>query len=216
LRSVSTGTKPPQALRRNIMETVKFQPADRRKGIALAVAGIAVLCALVLLLPTTRHKVHRLLAKALSLPSAPNYQRLAVGDRFTPLSMEPVRGSNPFIKHSPRRPMLINVFTTWCPGCKEEMPALAQFYQRFGNRVDIVGIDQEESPEIVLPFQASYGVNYPVFVDQNHISEKVLSARFIPTTVLVGADNRVLSIHHGPLSYNDFVSMVRLVGHASI
>jgi len=197
------------------LEIVKFRPADRRKGIVLTLAGIAVLCALVVLLPNTRHKVHRLLAKALSLPAAPNYQRLALGDRFTPLSMEPVRGSSPLIKHNSGHPMLINVFTTWCPGCKEEMPALAQFSQRFGKRVDIVGIDQEESPQIVLPFEASYGVNYPVFIDQNHISEKVLSARFIPTTVLVGADNRVLSIHHGPLSYNDFVSMVRLVGHAS-
>ncbi len=190
--------------------------ADPRQRTVLSLAGIAVICAVLLAVPSTRHKVNTLLQKALRLPATPNYQRLAVGDSFRPLSMEPVRGSNPLVSHTSGRPLIINVFTTWCPGCKDEMPALARFSRLFGDRVDIVGIDQEESPQIVQPFQASYGANYPVFIDQNHVSEKVLSARFIPTTMVVGANNKVLSIHHGPLRYADFVSMLKLVGRASL
>ncbi len=190
--------------------------ADRGQRRVLIPAGIAVICAVLLLVPYARHKVHGLLEKALRLPSSPAYQRLAVGDRFTPFSMEPVRGSNPLVTHKSGRALLINVFTTWCPGCKDEMPALAQFSRQFGDRVDIVGIDQEESPDVVQPFQAGYGANYPVFIDRNHVSEKVLSARFIPTTMLVGANNKVLSIHHGPLRYPDFVSMLKIAGRASL
>lgn len=190
--------------------------ADRRRAIVLVVAGFAFMCLLLFVLPYTRHMAHRLLGKALSLPGRPTYARLAVGDSYKPLVMEPMSGNDRVIKHSSGRPLLINVFTTWCPGCKDEMPALAQFSRRFADRVDIVGIDQEESPAVIQPFEESYGLKYPIFIDQNHVSEKVLSARFIPTTMLVGANNKVLSIHHGPLSYNDFVSMVKPVGHPSI
>lgn len=190
--------------------------ADRRPGIVLTAVGIALIGLVLLALPYTRHKMHRLVEKALSLPPRPTYARLAVGDSYTPLLMQPVQGNDGLIRHTRGRPLLINVFTTWCPGCKDETPALSQFSRQFADRVDIVGIDQEESPAIIQPFEERYGLKYPIFIDQNHITEKVLSARFIPTTMLVGANNKVLTIHHGPLSYKDFVSMVKPVGHPSI
>ncbi|MDQ6826827.1 MAG: TlpA family protein disulfide reductase, partial [Candidatus Eremiobacteraeota bacterium] len=189
--------------------------SKRIAGWPYILAVVAALSAIALF-PQPRHKLHLMLAGALPLPTAPESKRLAIGDNFTPLAMQPVHGTDSTIKHRPHRPLLINVFTTWCPPCQQEMPALTRFSKEFGGSLDIVGIDQEQNPEIVDSFEHSFGANFPTYIDNRHLTEKIFSARFIPTTVLVSADNKVMSIHHGPLTYPDFVTMAKTGGHGSI
>ena len=98
--------------------------------------------------------------------------------------------------------MIINFWATWCQPCLKEIPALKQIASESNARV--VGIALDEG-----------GAN-PVrqFVDRNHINYKVLLGnekvfrRFegfaIPHTVVLDRDHKVVNIHRGPATFEEF------------
>ena len=59
------------------------------------------------------------------------------------------------------------------------------------------------------PFVQSFGVAYPTYVDPNRWSALSLDARVIPTTILVGSDDVVKTIHVGPLDEAGLLAMTR-------
>ncbi|MBL8485072.1 MAG: TlpA family protein disulfide reductase [Rhodocyclaceae bacterium] len=62
------------------------------------------------------------------------------------------------------RPLVVNFWATWCPPCREEMPAFSRLQDKFGqHRVQFVGIALDE-PDRVRDFAAAHPVSYPLLV----------------------------------------------------
>lgn len=65
-----------------------------------------------------------------------------------------------------RGPLVINVWAAWCQPCAREMPALAKFYDRYGDRVSVIGIDyQDPQTGPALELAQRSGVTYPLLAD---------------------------------------------------
>lgn len=65
-----------------------------------------------------------------------------------------------------RGPLVINIWASWCGPCVKEMPALAQFYDRYGDRVPVIGIDyQDPQTGPALDLAQCSGVTYPLLAD---------------------------------------------------
>ena len=94
----------------------------------------------------------------------------------------------------------MNLWATWCPPCREEMPALQQFAQQNAGKVTVLGIDQGESAEVAAAFARSRGVTFPVLVDEKQQYGRTYAAVGLPTTVIVGRDGHVVRGIDGPLS----------------
>lgn len=100
------------------------------------------------------------------------------------------------------RPMLINVWASWCAPCIEEMPELQRFAASQGeDGVQVVGIALDER-EPVLAFLRKVPVDYLILLDAAGPADagvKLGNTRgVLPYTVLVGADGRVLKRRIGP------------------
>lgn len=123
----------------------------------------------------------------------------------SPMTLAPPRG----------HPMLINVFTTWCPSCVLETPAIAAAAPELAKRgIDVVGIDQDESGARVRAFAAAYGLSYPLFIDAGHLTQTRLDARVIPTTIFVDGNGIVREVHVGPLGRPQLLAMRRIASRA--
>ena len=62
--------------------------------------------------------------------------------------------------------VLVNLWATWCPPCREEMPALQAFYEDHKTEgFVLVAINQEESHELVEPFVKEFGLTFPIWMD---------------------------------------------------
>ncbi len=106
--------------------------------------------------------------------------------------------------------MLINVFTSWCPSCNQEMPALSRAAPALArDGIEVVGVDQSESGDRVKQFLQAYGVTYPVYIDADSSTRRSLDARVIPTTLFVDRHGVVRYIHAGPLDVAAFLSLAR-------
>ena len=105
--------------------------------------------------------------------------------------------------------VLMNFWATWCPPCKEEMPALEQLYRREGSRgLVILGIDQGESTATAGAFAHEHGVTFPILVDADQQYASTYVSIGLPTTVLVGRDGHVVKGIDGAQTLAQFEALV--------
>jgi peroxiredoxin len=89
--------------------------------------------------------------------------------------------------------VLMNFWATWCPPCKEEMPALEQLYrEERGRGLVILGIDQGESASTAAAFAHAHGVTFPILVDGDQQYASSYVSIGLPTSVIVGRNGHVV------------------------
>jgi thiol-disulfide isomerase/thioredoxin len=98
------------------------------------------------------------------------------------------------------KPMVLNLWASWCPPCRREMPMLVR---TAAQRHDLafVFINEDSNLADALQFMKEAGVpQETVVADANGTLMKQLRAAALPTTLFVAADGKVVSIHVGGLS----------------
>ncbi len=112
-----------------------------------------------------------------------------------------------------RGPMVVNLWASWCGPCVKEMPALAAFYDRYGTRVPVVGVDyQDNQTDAALDLAKKSGVTYPLLADpQGDLQgKKPFPGRMtVPGLVFVAADGSATLVPGGVTSAAELVSLVR-------
>jgi thiol-disulfide isomerase/thioredoxin len=105
--------------------------------------------------------------------------------------------------------VLMNLWASWCPPCREEMPALEAFAKENAGRVVVLGVDQGESASVAAAFARERGVTFPVLVDQQQQYGRTYAAVGLPTTVIVGRDGKIVRGIDGPLTLAQMRDAVR-------
>ncbi len=91
------------------------------------------------------------------------------------------------------RPMVINIWASWCGPCRDELPLLHRFAERAGDRVAMLGIDFNDTrPEAALLLAKQSGVRYPLVADLDTRVEQPFRVIGLPMTVLVDPDGEVV------------------------
>ena len=94
--------------------------------------------------------------------------------------------------------VLINAWATWCPPCKAEMPDLNAYYQAHQDEgFVILAVNAGDSASQAAAFASQKGLAFPVLLDPNTRFLTSLGVRSFPTSILVGSDGVVKTIHVG-------------------
>jgi thiol-disulfide isomerase/thioredoxin len=112
------------------------------------------------------------------------------------------------------RPLLINVWASWCAPCIEEMPELARFAaQHADNGPQVLGLALD-SPEAVLDFLGNVPVYYPIVLDTPgpaDASVRLGNTRgLLPYSVLVDAQGRIVRQKLGPFKAGEIERWAQL------
>jgi thiol-disulfide isomerase/thioredoxin len=83
--------------------------------------------------------------------------------------------------------VLVNLWATWCPPCKEEMPALQAFYDKYREAgFIIVAINDGDPKADVLQFVEDYELTFPVWLDPTYIAtEQAFNTLNLPTSFVI-------------------------------
>ncbi|MBL7251172.1 TlpA family protein disulfide reductase [Alloalcanivorax sp. C16-2] len=97
------------------------------------------------------------------------------------------------------RVTLINLWASWCPPCRREMPVLEQA-QRVYPAVRFLYANQGEGADTVRRYLSTEGLRLErVLLDPHRDLGRALGGG-LPTTLLLDADGRLVNSHLGPLS----------------
>jgi peroxiredoxin len=82
--------------------------------------------------------------------------------------------------------VLVNLWATWCPPCREEMPTLQVFYEKYKNDgFVLLAINQEEPRDVVAPFVEEYGLTFPIWLDLNYEAETKFNTMNLPSSYVI-------------------------------
>jgi thiol-disulfide isomerase/thioredoxin len=97
--------------------------------------------------------------------------------------------------HSIKGPIVVNVWGSWCEGCKEEMPYFIDLYDSpifKSGEIKLLGVDVEESSKEAAPkFIKAYGMSWPHLVDSDGRS-KGLFGLGVPVTWFIDERGEVV------------------------
>ncbi|MEZ2746211.1 prolipoprotein diacylglyceryl transferase family protein [Halopseudomonas bauzanensis] len=104
------------------------------------------------------------------------------------------------------RPTVVNLWATWCPPCRREMPVFEQAQAEFPG-VNIVMVNQGESAQQAQAFLESQGLTLSdVLLDPFSRTMHAVGARALPTTLFFDAEGQLVDSHMGELTMASFKS----------
>ncbi len=93
------------------------------------------------------------------------------------------------------RTVLLNLWAYWCAPCAQELPALAEYQRRVGDRVTVIIVHQDDDAAAALSRLADWGVKLPTWQDgQRRIAAALGVPNVMPTSVVLRADGSVARI----------------------
>jgi len=97
--------------------------------------------------------------------------------------------------------VLLNFWSTWCGGCKVEIPEFIEFQNKYKDRgFEVIGVSTDEYGwKVVKPFMEEKGINYTVVLGDDKIC-KVYAVEALPLTLLIDREGRIAASHEGVLN----------------
>lgn len=106
------------------------------------------------------------------------------------------------------RPTIINLWATWCPPCRREMPAFERAQNEHPD-VHIVFLNQGEAPAKIQQFLAANHLALKnVLLDTQGEVGRSLGHRSLPTTLMFNAEGRLVDTRVGEFSYPTLVQRI--------
>lgn len=117
------------------------------------------------------------------------------------LALKDVTGQPSALKDYQGQIILVNNWATWCPPCKEEMPALEEFYTRHKDKgFVLVAVEAGEPAEEVAQFVKDYGLTFPVWLDPQSKSIRVFKNYNLPNSFVIDREGVVRFAWTGGIS----------------
>lgn len=136
--------------------------------------------------------------------------------RLPELAFEDGKGKPVTLADFRGRTVLLNVWATWCPPCREEMPSLDRLQKALGGpafEVVALSIDAGGAP-VVERFYKEIGIaSLAIYVDPGMRAAGQLATPGVPTTLLIDREGRELGRHAGPAQWDRPEALRVISGH---
>jgi thiol-disulfide isomerase/thioredoxin len=183
------------------MVPVAMYKMNAPRLVFLAVAGLGLLCAARAVVPRTSAAAPAARAEDANTPVI---RFVKNPEMAPPLQAQDILGKPVNKDNWAGKVVLVNFWATWCPPCREEIPELLQLKKEYKDRLEIVGISEDDDPpESVLKFARQKGMMYPIVMATPELIESYGGVPALPTSFLIDTQGRVVQKHSGlyPIAY---------------
>ena len=118
---------------------------------------------------------------------------VGVGETLREATMQGLNGPSRRLSEFRGRPLLINVWASWCGPCRQEMGSLERLAWRDeAGGFSMIGISTDDYIDAARGFLQKTNATFNHYIDSRLVLEHMLGADKLPLTVLVDAQGRVL------------------------
>jgi thiol-disulfide isomerase/thioredoxin len=130
--------------------------------------------------------------------SSGEFLEYQIGQKLPDTALRGINGPSRHLRDFRGKPLLINVWASWCGPCKQEMTSLERLaWSEIAQHINIIGISTDDYPQQAKQWLAQSHSTISHFIDERLRMEQMLGASRLPLTVLVGPDGRILSKIYG-------------------
>jgi|SRR5262245_28260331 len=103
--------------------------------------------------------------------------------------------------------VLINFWATWCPPCREEMPALERLWHQHRDRgFVLIAVSLDADQGLVKPFVSEHRLTFPIGLDTKLEVANLYGIRALPATFVVDGLGQVRALALGPRAWDNDAS----------
>lgn len=123
-------------------------------------------------------------------------------------------GNKVTLKDFHGKPIIINVFASWCGPCKAEMPLFENIYKAYKNE-DIMLLminmtdGQRETQKSAEDFMKNEGYTMPIYFDKDLDFSMKYNVMGIPRTLFIDKDGNIIKDHTSmidAITLNDYIA----------
>lgn len=97
------------------------------------------------------------------------------------------------------RPVVVNVWASWCLPCREEAPVLTEALAEYGEQVSFIGLSYDDNQPGAKQFLAEFDLPFPHYFDHDGVILAEYGGRGIPRTYFFGPGGQLVHTFNGPL-----------------
>ena len=114
------------------------------------------------------------------------------------------------------QPVVVNLWASWCPPCRREMPVLLQA-RNAKPQIRFLWVNQGEAPDVVSRFATQHGLPHAdVVLDQTSQLGSSLGYKALPTTLFYDGQGRLAAVRAGELSAATLADNLALISSPMI
>jgi thiol-disulfide isomerase/thioredoxin len=107
-----------------------------------------------------------------------------------------------------RRPVILNLWASWCAPCRTELPTLQRFARTAGDQVTVLGVDTGDTRDAGASVLQDTKISYPNLYDERRQLLVAVGRGALPVTLFVTADGTVRYLYNSTAL--DDVTLARL------
>ena len=99
--------------------------------------------------------------------------------------------------------VLVNIWATWCPPCRQEMPSMQKLYERFkGENFEILAVSVDSTGrEAVAPFMRQMNLTFPALLDPKEDIGPLYGLTGVPESFIIDKKGIVVEKIIGPIDW---------------
>lgn len=93
--------------------------------------------------------------------------------------------------------VLVNLWATWCPPCRAEMPAIQNIYDEYkeqGFIVLAINMTTQDNPLNIAPFAAEYKLTFPILLDETGEISAAYQLRSLPSSYFIDREGIISEV----------------------
>ncbi|MCR8659573.1 TlpA family protein disulfide reductase [Paenibacillus endoradicis] len=137
---------------------------------------------------------------------------LKVGDTLPAIELSNMNNEKIALAEFTGKPMLINLWASWCTPCINELPLLNEV-QQFAPEVEVVAINMGETTLEIEPFQTRYDLTMPILLDPQLQMKQLFKVSGYPVSIMITDKGTIQSIVQGEIT--DFNKLLDDLQHLS-
>lgn len=100
--------------------------------------------------------------------------------------------------------VLLNFWATWCPPCREEIPAIESLAKTMsGKNFEVFAVSVGEDAKTVKSFVEEQKITYPIYLDTKNILGRTYASQGIPTTYILDKNGKFIAGIVGSYKYDN-------------
>jgi peroxiredoxin len=99
--------------------------------------------------------------------------------------------------------VMVNIWATWCPPCRQEMPSMQRLYEKFkGENFEILAVSiDSEGREAVAPFMRKMNLTFPALLDPGETIRPLYGITGVPESFIIDKKGIVVEKIIGPANW---------------